>query len=96
MPSIAAATQGMVATFNVARATNMAMINQKASENVELQLLLLLTISMYEAEQAEAKAAGLMVSQHVVEQARKKRKVVAEAVVEEEDSSAWPPPRTQG
>ena len=41
MPSIAAATQGMVATFNVARATNMAMINQKASENVELQLLLL-------------------------------------------------------
>ena len=41
VPSIAAATQGMVATFNVARATNMAMINQKASENVELQLLLL-------------------------------------------------------
>ena len=87
MPSTAAATQGMVAIFNVTSATNMAVINKKATHNVELQLLLMSTISTYEAEQADAKRAGLMVSQHVVEQARKRRKVVAEAVVGEEEIS---------
>ena len=87
VPSTAAATQGMVATFNATRATNMAVITQKASPNIELQFLLMSTISTYEAEQADAQRAGLMVSQHVVEQARKRRKVVAEAVVGEEEIS---------
>ena len=77
----------LAATFTFTRANNIAMINQEASSDLELQLLLLGCIRAYKAEQEQAKAAGLTVSQRVIEKAeqqRKKRKVgVQEEVVEE-------------
>ena len=82
-----AATQGIVRhAFEATRVNNMALISQKSSRNMELQLLLLSVIQTYEAEQKQAKAAGLTVSQHaqhIAEQAKKKRKVVEGDLMEE-------------
>ena len=82
-----AATQGIVRhAFEATRVNNMALISQKSSRNMELQLLLVHVIQTYEAEQKQAKAAGLTVSQHaqhIAEQAKKKRKVVEGDLMEE-------------
>ena len=82
----------LASTFAFTRENNIATINQVASSDLELQLLLLGCIRAYQAEQEQAKAAGLTVSQRVLlldekenaEPQRKKRKVgVQEEVVEE-------------
>ena len=57
----------LASTFAFTRENNIATINQVASSDLELQLLLLGCIRAYQAEQEQAKAAGLTVSQRVIQ-----------------------------
>ena len=90
----------LAASFAFTRENNMAVIEREASSDLELQLLLLGCIRAYRAEQEQAKAAGLTVSQRVIdekaEQQRKKRKVGVQEEVVEEISPTETVPRGKG